>query len=439
MTRFESRSADWLTVDQARSRILDRASPLEPREVPLHRALGTALARPVAASATLPPWDNSAMDGYAVRAADVEGARADAPVVLRVTGEVRAGEAASARLGPGEAIRIMTGAPVPPGADSVVRVEHTDAEQTPGSVEVLDAGDAGRNVRPGGEDMRKGDAVFGPGTTLGPGQVGVLAALGLGQISVHGSATVAILSNGDELVPLDRFDEVLAGRAIPESNSHALAAAIQELGGEAIRLGIAADTESSVEAGLRRALSSTADVLLTVAGASMGETDLFKRVLDVLGFELDFWRVQMRPGSPFSFGLLPREEGPPLHVFGLPGNPASAFVNFWVLVRPFLLALAGHRRIHAPVLRARAGSRLTGARDLTVFLRVQLASAGDGIVATLTGPQGSGLVRSLGQADGIAVIPGGVEAVEVGQSVEVLLLRPGSGWSERPEFTATLL
>jgi molybdopterin molybdotransferase len=286
--------------------------------------------------------------------------------------------------------------------------------------------------------MRRGDTIFDPGTTLGPGQVGVLAALGLGRVSVHRSATVAILSNGDELVPLDRFEEVQAGRAIPESNSYALAAAVRELGGEAIRLGIAADTESSVEIGLREALSSTADVLLTVAGASMGETDLFKRVLDGLGFELEFWRVQMRPGSPFSFGLLPRDQGPPLFVFGLPGNPASAFVTFWVLVRPFLLALAGHRRIHAPTLRARAGSRLAGARDLTVFLRVRLACTGEGIVATSTGSQGSGLVGSLGQADGLAVIPGGVEAVEEGQSVEVLLLRPGSGWSERAEFVTTL-
>lgn len=435
-TRFETRDADWLSVSEARERILRHAGPLPVVEVALERAPGHALARSLRASATLPPWDNSAMDGYAVRRADVEGASAESPRSLRVVGAIPAGSLPERPVGAGEAARIMTGAPVPPGADSVVRVEDTDAEATPGTVKVLDDRDAGRNVRPAGEDMREGDVILTGGTTVGPGHVAVLAALGLGTVPVHRPARVAVLPNGDELAPLEAFDRVRAGEAIPETNGLALSAAVREIGAEALHLGIAGDSEASIEAHVRQALATDADVLVTVAGASMGESDLFKRVLDRFGFRLDFWRVKMRPGSPISFGLLDRPGDPALPVFGLPGNPASAFVTFHVLVRPYLLALAGHRRIDPPMLTARAATPLRAARGLAHFHRVCLRGTGGNLAAELTGPQGSGLVRSLGEADGLAVVPENVDAIGAGDAVTVMLLRPGVGWNPRAGPTA---
>ena len=438
MTRFESRKADWLPLDRARERILRRATALPAVHVQPAAALGRALAESLTARATLPPWDNSAMDGYAVRADDVRDAGPRRPVRLRVAGAVRAGELPRTPVSAGEAIRIMTGAPVPPGADTVVRVEDTDAEVTPGVVVVHDGRDAGRHVRPRGEDMQEGDLVLEAGTTLSPGHIGVIGALGASEVAVGGRPRTALLANGDELAPPHGFEAVARGRAIPETNSRTLAAAVEEMGGEAILLGIAGDTEESVELHVRRALESDAHVLVTTAGASMGESDLFKRVLGRLGLQLDFWRVRMRPGSPVSFGSLPRPSGAPLTVFGLPGNPASAFVTFHVLVRPYLLSLAGHRRIHAAVVHALAGAPLRSAPGLTQFYRIRLSERASGTVATPTGPQGSGLVRSLGEADGLAVVPEGVDEIEEGGPVQVLLLRPGVGWSEQAGYVSAI-
>jgi molybdopterin molybdotransferase len=286
--------------------------------------------------------------------------------------------------------------------------------------------------------MRPGDTVLVSGTNIGAGQVGVLSALGLSDVSVHRPAQVALLANGDELAPIDRFSEVQSGDAIPETNTHGVGAAIREIGAVPQRLGIALDTEESVEQHLNLALDSRADVLLTLAGASMGETDLVKRVLDQMGFELDFWRVQMRPGSPFSFGLLPRTDGrSPLPVFGLPGNPASAFVTFHVLVRPFLLALAGHSRMFAPVVGARAGTVLRAAPHLAQFVRVRLEGSGHTTRAFQAGPQGSGLVRGMGQADGLAVVPEDVAQIGVGEPVSVILLGTSRGWSQDAGYVAS--
>ena len=438
MTRFESRQADWLPVDEARERILHRANALPAVRIPVAAALGRALTEPLAAGATLPPWDNSAMDGYAVRADDVRDAGPHQPARLSVAGAVRAGDVPSTPVGPGQAIRIMTGAPIPSGADTVVRVEHTDAEAKPGTVVIHDGSDAGRHVRPRGEDMQEGDLVLEAGTTLSPGHVGVIGALGATEVAVAERPRVALLASGDELVQPEDFEAVARGAAIPETNSRTLGAAVEELGGEATLLGIAGDTEESVDRHVRLALESDANVLITTAGASMGESDLFKRVLDRLGLELDFWRVRMRPGSPFSFGAIPRRSGAPLTVFGLPGNPASAFVTFHVLVRPYLLALAGHRRVHAAVVFARAQVPLRSALGLTQFARVRLAEQPSGTVAVLTGPQGSGLVRSLGDADGLAVVPEGVEEIEEGAPVQVVLVRPGAGWNEQAGYISAV-
>ncbi len=423
MTDFETRSPHWLSVQEALGRVLAGAVALGTERIPVQEAVGRALAQDVRATATLPPWDNSAMDGYAVRTRDIRGASRASPIALRVQGEVRAGEATIGSVQAGWAVRVMTGAPVPSGADSVVRVEDTDAEAIPGLVMVFSDADAGRHIRPRGQDMMAGEELLSPGVTLGPGQIGLLAASGIGQVAVVRRPRVAILSNGDELAAPGEFQRVIDGRAIPETNSAALSAAVSLAGGVPIRLGIARDTPEDILEGVRRARAQRADVLITSGGASMGERDLVKRVLERVGFELDFWRVRMRPGTPFSFGSLPGEGGQkPLAVFGLPGNPASSFVTFQVFCRPFILRAGGHLRVHRTVIPVRAGEAMPSPRDLTQFFRVTLRGDSMDPEALLTGSQTSGLVRSQGLAQGLAVVRQGRPEVEKGDRVPVILL-----------------
>ena len=418
-TQFEVRTADWLSLEEAQSRIFTGAGRLGAEFIDVGDSLGRALAEDLKATATLPPWDNSAMDGYAVLGEDIAGASPGTPVVLTVTGAVRAGEVPGAPVGPGQAVRIMTGAPVPSGADSVVRVEDTDAEANSGSVRVLRARDQGRNIRPAGADMRLGDVVLVAGHAVTPGTVAALSALGLTSVSVVRRPSVAILPTGDELRSPERYDDVRIGVGVPESNGPMIAAAVTHACGVPVHLGTARDNERD----LRRRIESAvdADALVTIGGASMGEADLVKRVLDDLGFEQSFWRVRMRPGSPFGFGWLPRPEGKQ-PVFGLPGNPSSAFVTFELFVRPFLLALAGHRHVLRRTIRCVAGESLKGPADLTCFLRVGLDSASHPAQITLVGPQGSGLVRALPAADGLAVLPDGTRKIAKGEPVDVMLI-----------------
>ncbi len=435
MTSFETLPQDWLSVPEATGRILSAAKPLGPEVVPLEDSLGRALAKDVFATATLPPWDNSAMDGYAVRHEDLIGAQPASPVILEVIGEVRAGETAEGTLAPGQAIRIMTGAPVPPGADAIVRVEDTDAEKEPGRIRVTVAPGPRKDIRPGGQDMRAGDRVLEAGTAVGAGQIGLLAATGAEGVQVYRRPRVAILSNGDEISPLSDFHRVKAGETIPETNSPTLAAAVRGAGGAPLPLGIAKDNPESILEKVTLARSLEADVLVTSGGASMGEHDLFKRVLDGQGFKLDFWRVKMRPGTPFSFGFLPGEgETPALPVFGLPGNPASSFVTFQILCRPFILKLAGHKRIHRPVIMARAGEAFRSPPHLTHFFRVKLSGDPSLPEALTTGPQTSGLVRGQGLAHGLAVVPEGVKEIRAGEALRVILLDDFGLGGEQPGF-----
>jgi molybdopterin molybdotransferase len=422
MTQFEMLTPDWLSVREAVQRVLSHAEPLESEQVPIPEALGRALAQGVLAQAPLPPWDNSAMDGYAVRGQDLAGASRQAPVVLEVVGETRAGDPAGRALCRGEAIRIMTGAPIPPGADSVIRVEDTDAEGSPGRVKVFSRGDVGRHIRPGGQDMVEGEEILQAGTTIGPGQMGLLHASGAQTVHLPRRPRVAILSNGDELVAHGDFQRVLAGKGIPETNSPTMAAAVTMVGGVPIPLGIARDDPADILEKVEKAREERADALLTSGGASLGEKDLFKRVLVEAGLTLDFWRVKIRPGTPFSFGTLPGKDGHPLPVFGLPGNPASSFVTFQLFCRPFIMRLAGHRRVHRPIIMAVAGEDLKSPSHLTHFFRVLLR--GDPAIpeAIITGPQTSGLIRGQGLAQGLAVVPEGVSVIGEGESVRVVLL-----------------
>jgi molybdopterin molybdotransferase len=416
---FESRSADWLGVSEALERIMAAASPLPPEQLALREILGHALAEDVVAEATLPPWTNSAMDGYAVRAADIRGAKRATPVALRVVDRVRAGDSPGRAIGSGDAARIMTGAPIPPGADSVVRVEDTDREAASGVVQVLDDRDAGENIRPAGQDMKRGERLLARGHSINPGTIGVLAATGRTSALVHRRPSAAILTTGDELRDPDRFDEVRSGRGVPNSNGPMIAAMVAAAGAEAVPVGNAADDADDLRGRLESARD--ADVLVTLGGASMGEADLVKRVLDGMGYRPDFWRVRMRPGSPFGFGWLPRG-GREQPVFTLPGNPTSAFVTFEVFVRPFLRRLAGHADATRRRIVCRAAETIRAPAALTYFLRVELAGNGSDTRARLTGPQGSGLVSGLARARGLAIIAEDVQVVEAGEEVVVVLI-----------------
>jgi molybdopterin molybdotransferase len=398
---------DWITVEEARARVLGAVRPLSSEAVPLASALGRVLARPLISSLDVPRWDNSAMDGFAVRAVDVRGAAADSPVRLRVIGDIAAGAFPTRELGPREAMRVMTGAAVPAGADGVVRVEHTDGgagiRSGEGYVTVVDDQDAGRNIRKSGEDIRAGAEVIPAGRLLRPADIGVAASVGSAQLEVIRRPLVAILATGSELVDLDGFPEVLAGRRIVSSNSYTLAAQLRDAGMKVRDLGIAPDDPEDIRSRLERARGC--DALITSAGVSVGEHDHIRTVLNDLGVSGRFWRVKMRPGSPIAFGMVERLGGIPW--FGLPGNPVSSMVTFEVLVRPSLLCMGGHGSLYHPVRRARLHDSFVAAPGLTHFLRVTLQEdPGGALVARLTGPQGSGVLRSVADADGLLVLPG---------------------------------
>jgi molybdopterin molybdotransferase len=416
------RAADWLSIEAALESMLSHVEAMPVETVALDDALGRTLAAPVISPVDQPPWDNSAMDGFAVHAADIDAASAGQPVRLRVVEEIHAGGFPSRVVGRGEATRIMTGAPVPAGADTIVRLEHT---RTAGEtvIDVLRADDARRNIRRRAEDIRQGETVMPAGRLLRSAEIGVLAMVGCTHPVVRRRPAVAILSTGDELVEPDRIADVVAGTHIINSNTPAIAAALRASGCLPVPLGIARDERTDLRARLEQALET--DALITTAGASVGDHDLVKDVLEELGSETLFWRVKSRPGSPFSFGLLPREGRPPLPVFGLPGNPVSALVTYELLVRPVLRGMLGRTRLYPAVVAATAGEDMVMPPGLVRFLRVRLEPGTDDGVprAFLTGPQGSGILTSMAAADGLLIVPLQVERIEAGQTARVVLLR----------------
>jgi molybdopterin molybdotransferase len=409
---------DAVSFEQARAWILERLRPLPPRRVPLQEALGCVLAEDVTAAEDLPPFANSAMDGFALRAADVSGAGDDAPAPLRVTGEVFAGSASLPRVEPGTAVRIMTGGPLPPGADAVVPVEKVTVEGDKLGVR-LAVGERAF-VREAGEDVRAGTMVLERGRPLGPAAIGMLASVGRREVPVHPRPRVAVVSTGDELVDPG---EPLGPGQIRDSNSWLLVAQAQAAGAEAFRCGRLRDDPDALRRGFALA-AAEGDVVLTSGGVSVGERDYTKRVLAELG-DVRGWRVAMQPGMPQAFGFA---AGTPL--FGLPGNPVSCFVVFEVLVRPGLRRLAGYPddRLDRPQVIARAGEPLRSPRGRVSFLRVRLAVGDEGLEATLTGAQGSGVLSSCVAADGLAVVPPDVTELPAGAEVEVVLLREDLAW-----------
>jgi len=407
-----------LGVAEASARILAGIEPLGAERVSLLDAAGRVLATPVASPLTLPAWDNSAMDGYAVRAADIEPAREDAPVSLRVLESVQAGEFPSRQVEAGTAIRIMTGAPVPEGADSVVRVEDTNGATD--VVVVTSARDARRNIRPRGEDIETGVVVLDRGVSLGAAQIGVLASVGAASVDVHRRPRVAFMSSGDEIVDLDRFHEALAGRKIVTSNSYTLHALIRAAGGEPLNLGIARDDPADLRERMQRAAGC--DLLITSAGMSAGEYDYVRSVLAELGVTLDVWKVRMRPGAPLGFGRL---HGMPW--IGLPGNPVSTMVTFELFVRPVLRRMLGHTRLFRRPVAVTLEEPVKIGAKLTHFLRAIVTVRADGSLgARLTGPQGSGILTSMSLANALLVVPEDRPQVAAGETLHALLLAEDS-------------
>lgn len=402
-----------LSVQEASATILAGIHALEAERVPLRNAFGRVLADDVLSPIDHPPWDNSSMDGYAVRAADIAFATESNPVTLPVLETVRAGQRASQSVAPRTAIRIMTGAPIPDGANTVIRVEDTDAGEK--WVAIRDARDAGRNVRPRGEDLRAGDVALPRGTVVGAAHLGVLASVGCALVPVHRRPRVAVLASGDEIVDVDQYDAVRRGERIVSSNSYTIVAAARAAGAEVLDLGIVGDDPTAYEAKIARARGC--DLLITSGGVSVGAFDFTKDVLRSLGAELHLWRIRMRPGAPLGFGTL---DGMPW--LGLPGNPVSAMVTFELFARPLIRRQHGETKVFRHTLDVRTHDDISLAAPLTHFLRAIVEWNSDGATARLTGPQGSGLLTSMARANALLVVPAERQFVRAGETLRAILL-----------------
>ncbi|HEU4953568.1 MAG TPA: gephyrin-like molybdotransferase Glp [Gemmatimonadales bacterium] len=402
-----------ISAAEAARRILAEIPRQPALRMPLDDALDGVLAEDVVSPIDIPAWTNSAMDGYAVRGEDVLGAGAERPVRLRVVEQIPAGAFPSRRIGPGEASRIFTGAPVPDGADSVIRQEDTDEGRE--TVTIVKDRDVGVNLRQAGEDIRRGSRVLSAGRTLGPAELGVLASLAVAHPLVYRQPRVAILASGDEIVDVDRPEEILGGRKVASSNTHTLSALVRRAGGVPVNLGIARDTPDSMREHLSLALE--ADLLVTTAGISVGEHDYLREVLAELGAEQRFWRLRMRPGAPVGFGMLGS-----VPWIGLPGNPVSTMVTFELFVRPAIRRMAGHELPFRRSVPVRLGQAVSLKPRLQHFLRVTLTHTSEGPEARLTGPQGSGILMSMVLADALLIIPEGQHETPAGAPAQALRL-----------------
>jgi molybdopterin molybdotransferase len=412
-----------LSLEAARELMLAGLEPLPTEEAPLDEALGRVLGESISSRLTLPPWDNSAMDGFAVRAADIAAASAEAPIVLDVVGEAAAGRLATGSVGPGTTLRILTGAPVPKGSDAVVPVEQTDAmmgvAELPSRIAIFEPVAAGAHIRPAGGDLRAGEPLLDPGSAMTPATLALAAAGGHGTLRVHRLPSVAVLTTGDELVPPGQD---LGPAQIPDSNSIGLVALAVAAGAQAKSVGIARDSINDVTTKLRQAMA-WADVVVASGGVSVGAHDVVKDAFAQVG-RVDLWRVAVQPGKPLAFGRGARPAGGDVLLFGLPGNPVSSQVTFELFVRPVLRRLAGHADlIGREIVRARLAHPVRKAPARRAFLRVRLLPDDGGWRAELAGGQESHMLSALARADGLAVVTEDVDSLPAGAIVEVLKLQ----------------
>lgn len=403
-----------ISVEEALEHILGIIQPLPTTLVPLAEALGLVLAEDIIAHEDMPPFANSAMDGFALRSQDCQQPEGQ-PVRLRVTGEIAAGYIADHAVEPGTAMRIMTGAPVPPGADAVIQIELTRYDgATRDWVEVLTPVESGNNIRPAGEDMHAGQTILRQGSEIGPWEIGVLATLGRATVPVIRRPQVAILGTGDEVIELD---QPLEPGKIHNSNSYLLEAAVQRAGALPLRLGIARDTVESLREKLSLAVGS--DLLITSGGVSVGDFDLVKDIMAEQG-EIHFWRINMRPGKPVAFGHIGQTP-----LLGLPGNPVSTAITFELFGRPLLRRMLGHTRLHRPQVSVTVNDGVARA-SRRHYVRAHVEWQEGRFIAQTTGNQGSNIMTSLLNANALLIIPEGNADIEPGGTVQALML----DWAE---------
>ena len=411
-----------LIVEEAQKRVLSAFEPLGVERAPILEAKGRVLAEDVRAEGNIPPHANSSMDGYAVRAADTTGAARGHPIRLRVTDDLPAGYVHEQEVSNGEAIRIMTGAPIPPGADAVVKVE--DTAKAGEFVDIFAAIEPGNYVRPAGEDVREGALILERGVRIRPQEIGMLAALGRKEVAIARRPRVAILATGDELVPIDA--PLVPGK-IRNANSYSNAAQVITHGGEPILLGIAGDRVEELTAKIKAGLEQKVDLILTSGGVSVGDFDLVKDVLATEG-QINFWRVRMKPGKPLAFGhfnLPPYggdRGGETVPVLGLPGNPVSVMVSFEMFVRPALLKMQGVTEWQRPTVDATLMDEIEHKDERRHYVRVQLTWEAGEYRVHLTGAQGSGILSSMVKANALAIIPEEWDHAPAGVRVQAMLL-----------------
>lgn len=417
-----------ISVEEALAKVLSYVDVLEAEEVPVLEAMGQVLAEDIISHLNIPPLDNTAMDGYALRADDTSGASDRSPRLLRVIDTVSAGAISRQEITPGTAIRIMTGAPVPGGADSVIRFEDTDEAGRQSSdrkeIGILCEVKPGLNIRKAGEDIAKGATVLRKGTVLRPAEVGVLASLGMSKVNVIRRPVVAILATGNELA--DVGQPLPAGK-IYNSNTYSVASLVRRYGGIPKILGIALDNEKSLVDKLHQGLD--ADMLITSGGVSAGDYDMVKDVLASEG-EITFWTVRMKPGKPLAFGMLKGKDksGNSRKVphLGLPGNPVSSMVTFELLARPAMLKMMGKKNLAKPVVEAVLAEPVVNTDGRRVYIRAMVTKSGGQYHARITGPQGSGILTSMSLANGLVIVPEDTAGVKAGETVKVIML----GWDD---------
>lgn len=430
--------ADMISVEEARARILEVFDVLPRVSVPFEEAQGFVLAEDIVAGVTIPPLSNTAMDGYAVRAADTTGATFETPRTLRVIGYLPAGQVYEGSVGPDEAVRIMTGAPIPDGADTIVPFEETDEydwstrnakyeigdwAQSPRELVRIDvAAEPGANVRIAGEDVNTGEVVLRAGTVIGPAQIGVLASVGLDRVSIHRRPIVAVLSTGDELL---RPGMPPSPGRIYDANTFSLAAQVRAFGGIPRIFDIAQDTIEALTARIHEALVD-ADLLVTSAGVSRGDFDLVKTVLAREG-TVGFWTVNMKPGKPLAFGVFNAPDGRRVPYLGLPGNPVSAMMTFELFGRPAVFKMLGRLERNSeqwrrPTVRAITLDALRNSDGRRFYARCVADETDEGWRVRLTGPQGSGVLTSMSLANAYAILPEGETEIAAGEECEVMLV-----------------
>ncbi len=413
-----------ISVDEALEKVLEHIAVLEAEESDVLGCLGQVLTEDISSPINIPPLDNSAMDGYAVRSADTRGASPKSPRLLQVLETVAAGATPRGEVKPGTAIRIMTGAPIPKGADAVVRFEDTDESErggTPREIGILVAVEAGLAVRRAGEDISADSLVLKKGTVIRPAEVGVLASLGRSEVMVIRRPVVAILATGDEIVDIT---QPLPQGKIYNSNSYSVAALVLRYGGIPQLLGVAQDDEDSLLAKLR--LGQEADMVITSGGVSLGDYDVVREVLAEQG-EIVFWQVREKPGKPLTFGVLRGKEGRSIPLFGLAGNPVSAMINFELFARPAILKMMGKQNLAKPTIEAVVEDSIENTDGRRIFTRAIVEKRGGQYFARLTGPQGSGILTSMALANGLVIVPEDKPGVKRGDLVKVMMLDWGEG------------